>query len=135
MNPTVYAQIDACRANSGYVRGVVSQPNIIFNTGSSAYMSAPSGSVFRVSSLSATAAWNNGATATFTGRNSTGGVVGTVTATVSTTGPVQVDLTPLGYISSLEWVGSGGTAGCVDGGEFVAIDNIAFTGKWGLLQG
>lgn len=78
-----------------------------------------------MNSLFVTASCFNGATATFTGSDKSGTVLGQVTATVNIAAPVQVDLSSLGFIAELKWEGSGGTpAGCC-GGDQLYVDNIA----------
>jgi hypothetical protein len=124
----------ACQ--SGHTNGAVSQPNVLFgDSGLPIAMSAPAGVEFTVTSLEATAAWQNNVQATFTGFDGQGRQIGQVQATVNITGPATVNLTSLGCISTLTMVAACGVDApgacfdnqCIGVRTFLAIDNIAVT--------
>lgn len=121
---------------NGYTRGALSPPNVLANNGGiPGYMLAPARKVFRIDSLFATSAWHRGATATFTGYDGSGTVLRQKTATINSDGPVRVDLSSLGFISTLKWEQSGGqdVSDCGNGNfmasDNMAIDNMALTSK------
>lgn len=143
---TYNAFIGGC--GNGFVNGVVSQPNTLFTSyvGSlQGSMTAPPGQVFAVSSLKATAAWANNVPVMFTGFDGQGTVLGRVNATLNQTGPVAVDLTSLGRISTLQFEsiscgqdapGSCFTAfdACSDGRTGVIVDDIDVAGECCLME-
>jgi hypothetical protein len=133
---------------NGYTNGITSQPNVLYTRFSvPVSMSALPGLVFTVSTLQVTAAWANNVVATFTGFNSEGATVGTVSVTVDQSGPTLADLTSLGRISTLvmttstcgeDALGSCGTAAfnCNDPGTqtYLAIDDVVVTGEYCHVQ-
>jgi hypothetical protein len=118
----VYILPKTYNPGSGYGHGTVSLPNVAYNAlGSVGTIAGPP---FNPISVYATAAWNNGLVATFTGSLS-GSTVGTVVVTLDTNEPLFVDLTSLGTIDTLTFVGTGGTnCGCGGTGTHIALDNL-----------
>jgi hypothetical protein len=114
------------RLGVGYQAGVVSLPNVAFNSASAlATISSISPETFTAVSVYATAAFNNGAIATFTAYQG-GTQVGTISVTLSNTQPTLVVFlnTPGNTfvdITSLTFSGPGGYY------DIVAVDNLVVT--------
>lgn len=97
----------------GYINGVVTSPRVAFNAfANPAAFYAPSGKSLYPISVWATAAWRDNLSVTFTGLNAGGNPIPgrTVTTTIQFTGPTLIDLSTLGVVQGVGWVGSGGTA-------------------------
>lgn len=117
--------------DAGYLNGLVSGDYVAFNgAGNSASMRVANPTVFDFNGAYFTAAWNNGLTIRVSGYLN-GGLVGSDSIVVDTTGPTwwQVDL--LG-IDELVFDSSGGTnAGSLDGGSgtHFAMDDFTYNAQ------
>jgi hypothetical protein len=109
---------------SGYNNGVVSNPNVAFNSfGGGASLSGPS---FAFDSAYFTAAWNDGLKVSITGYLS-GVQVDQASFIINTSGPT-LETFNWGNVDTLQFVSSGGTPhGYTSGvGEQFAMDNFTF---------
>lgn len=112
--------------DSGYERGVVSGPNVAANPeGNPASFSLASGT-FDLASFYATAAWNEGLQATFTGYLGTTQVY-QYTGLLSILAPTLIELNWSG-INRVEFSGTGGVDNPSDRGSglHIVLDNIVF---------
>ena len=112
-------------SNTGYDHGAISSPNVAYN-GAGLLGTISRATPFEPISVYATAAWNNGLNATFIGLLSNI-QIGVVTVTLDTITPKFVELTPLGVIDTLTFIGAGGiNCNCGSGmGTHIVLDNLS----------
>ena len=114
---------------NGYAHGLVSSPNVAYNSfGGPATFSAASGA-FTLDSFYLTAAWNNNLDVTVQGYNAANVLVNTSSFQVSTFAPTleTFNWTNLGSVTIST---SGGVSAGLDGvGTHVALDNLTINGS------
>jgi hypothetical protein len=124
----------ACNTNyivaSGYINGLISIPNVGFNAYANPASFSRSGtSTFGLTSLYATAAWNDGLSVRFDGYDASSAVVATLTITANTKTPTLVvfDSTFAAVNKVLITTSGGSSVGYSGIGTHVAIDNVLLT--------
>ena len=113
----------SCETASGYVNGMVSSPNVAYNS-YAALATVSSANPFTFTSVYLTAAWNDGLTVTVNGYDALNNLIDNASFTVNTSGPSYEVLNWTG-VSSVNFVGAGGTPhGYSGGGTHIVFDNM-----------